>query len=84
MAALSAVGFVCLAVAAAVGLALQFLGLRRRLRRLERARDVERRHREHLTLEVEKLRDRADGVQPERDEEISAVLLNGRAPRFRQ
>ena len=72
------------ALAAAVALALQVFGLRRRLRRLERSRDVERRHREHLTLEVEKLRDRAAGARPERDEEIFGVVVNGRAPRFRQ
>ncbi|HZY05160.1 MAG TPA: hypothetical protein VFF02_16840 [Anaeromyxobacteraceae bacterium] len=43
--------------ALAVGaLAIYLLG--RRLRKLERGREVERRHREHLTPQVERLEDR--------------------------
>jgi hypothetical protein len=49
---------------AARGLALQVLGLSGRLRKLEAAREVERRHREHLAVQVEPIQDRKEGVPP--------------------
>ena len=63
-------------------LALQVRGLTGRVKSLEKARQVERRHREHLTGQVERLQDRAAERSEERERLEDASELP--RPRFPQ
>lgn len=57
--------FVAVFALLAVGaLAIQILGLTGRMRRMERALDVEHRHRERLTGQAERLGDHSEGTPP--------------------
>jgi hypothetical protein len=49
---------------------------------LEKGREVERRHREHLTLQVERMQDRMAGVPPEPEGDQVGVVLKNLGPRF--
>ncbi len=70
-------------IVAVAGLGLLILGIARRVWKLEQAREVERRHREHITAQVERLEDRAAGVELEPEGEIEAAIATSR-PRFPQ
>ena len=70
------------ALVALGGLALQVRGLAGRMQKLERAREVERRHRQYLTGQVERLEDRAAGESEERERPKDANEVP--RPRFPQ
>jgi hypothetical protein len=55
------------------GVALQ---QRERIARLEKQIEVEQRHGEHLTLAIERLRDRAAGIEPEPDAPMVGVVIH--------
>jgi hypothetical protein len=81
-AAVAAIFLAVLALLALGGLALQVWRLTGRVQKLEKAREVEERHRQHLTGQVERLQDRAAGEsqEPERQEDASELPR----PRFPQ
>jgi hypothetical protein len=65
-----------LMAAALVVLGAVALHQRDRLTTLEHRIEIEQRHREHLTLLVERLQDRAAGVEPEPDGTMVGVVLH--------
>ena len=70
-----------LSLLVAGALALHSFRLTRRLRALEASREIERRHRGLLTLQVERLEDAAAGTRPSADRPLVgfAVKSAGRA-----
>ncbi|HTP27501.1 MAG TPA: hypothetical protein VMK12_17845 [Anaeromyxobacteraceae bacterium] len=73
-----------LALIATGALALYASSLARRLRRLEKSRDVERRHRLALTVDVERLQNVAAGRPSEPEGEVFGVVVRNLGPRFPQ
>jgi hypothetical protein len=65
-----------LMVAALVVLGAIALHQRDRLATLEHRIEIEQHHREHMTLLVERLQDRAAGVEPEPDGAVVGVVLH--------
>ena len=64
-------------------LAIRVHELSGQLHRLKEGREVERRHRELLTVQVERLEDQAAGV-PREPEDVVALVLKKPRPRFPQ
>jgi hypothetical protein len=73
-----------LMLAALVVLGAVALRQQDRIARLERHVEVEQRHREHLTLLVERLQDRAAGVETETDGSLVGVVLKNLGPLYPQ
>jgi hypothetical protein len=69
-----------LMLAALVVLGAVALRQQDRIARLERQVEVEQRHREHLTLLVERLQDRAAGVETVTDGSLVGVVLKNLGP----
>ena len=79
--AVSIGGFALLVVGA---LALQVCELTGRLRKLEKAREVERRHRERLTLQVERLQEQGAGMSQDPEMPSAGIVVKNLGPKFKQ
>jgi hypothetical protein len=79
-----AIFFAVFAVLAVGALALQVIGLSGRVRMLEKGREVERRHREHPTLRVERTQDSMARLPPEPEDDQVGVVLKNLGPRSPQ